>query len=104
MSSLCTVYRLTTMHLGSTSPYACEKLAKQGEASVEHLREVDELLESLGGPARRLLRQPEVACQLCLQLGNAVWVTHPARSKSGHFVVKHCSEVSAFSAMQTPET
>ena len=71
------------MHLGSTSPYAYEKLAEQGEVSVEHLREVDELLESLGGPARRLLRQPEVARQLRFQLSDAIWVAHPACFNQG---------------------
>ena len=91
MSSLCTAYRLTIMHLASTSPYAYKKLAKEGEAFVEHLREIDELLESLGEPARHLLWQSEVARQLCLQLSDAVWVTHPARSKSGHISMQVCS-------------
>ena len=58
--------RLMSKHSCSALPYAYEKLAKKGEAVVKHLREVDEFLESLGRPARRLLRQPKVLRQLRL--------------------------------------
>ena len=77
-------------HSCSALPYAYKRLARIGEAFVKHLRKVDELLESLGEPARHLLWQSEVARQLCLQLSNAVWVTHPACSESNHISMQTC--------------
>lgn len=58
-----------------------------------HLREVDVFLEGQGGSSRRLLRQPEVARQLRLQLSNATGVAHPAREHASCLTKNLCSKL-----------